>query len=185
MPNGLSIRRRGELVSGRTRIKRFLVTTAATLVVLVVTAIGALVIAYDRNLYVPDPGAAPELLIRGGTLFDATGTEPTDNPGLLVRDGTIACLGGACAASASDAAVEIDASSLAILPGLIDLHVHFFAITRDNADMSMPRLVWNIAQSRPDIRRKLLESGVTGIGFDGGAAGHCIVWLAMKWACHS
>lgn len=150
------------------RIKRLLSTTAVALIVLVVAAVGALFIAYDRNLYVPEGGPAPELLIRGGTLFDATGTEPIDNPGLLVRDGTIACLGAACASSASDAAVEIDASGLAILPGLIDLHVHFFAITRDNADMNMPRLVWNIARSRPDVRRKLLESGVTSVRDAGG-----------------
>jgi imidazolonepropionase-like amidohydrolase len=105
-------------------------------------------------------------MIRGGMLFDGTSTTPVPNPGIVIRDGKISCVGAGC--EGGEDAVEIDATGLAVVPGLIDLHVHFLAITADNADLSLPRLIWNIARVRPDVRRKLLEAGVTSIRDVGG-----------------
>ena len=60
---------------------------------------------------------AYDLAIRGGTVVTAADTTRCD---IAVKDGRIAAL----AASIDDAAETIDASSLLVLPGGIDSHVH-------------------------------------------------------------
>jgi imidazolonepropionase-like amidohydrolase len=119
-------------------------------------AAGILTIAYRSTLY-PGQGAPPgDIVIRGGMLFDGTGTTPVDNPGIVVRNGTIACVGSAC--DIPDTATQVDADGLAILPGLIDLHGHFFG-RRD--DPGVAKLIWDAIRLRPDYRRQLIESGIT------------------------
>jgi allantoinase len=60
----------------------------------------------------------PDLIIRGGTLVDAGGRRDAD---LVIDDGRIVDV----AAYPGGAAEEIDARGLHILPGLIDVHLHF------------------------------------------------------------
>ena len=148
------------------RLFKVLLLTLGALVVLCVVGGVVLYFQYGRDLYVPPDGPAPEIVIRGGTLFDGTGRAPVPNPGVAIREGKIACVGTACEVGAD--AIEVDASGLAVVPALIDLHVHFMAITADNADLSLLRLIWNIARSRPDVRRKLLDAGVTSVRDLGG-----------------
>jgi imidazolonepropionase-like amidohydrolase len=121
-------------------------------------ALVALYVAYDVTLYKPEPGARHEIVIRGGTLFDATGTEPRANPGIVLRDGVIACVGAQCAASSD--ALELDARGLAILPGFIDLHWHLFG---RREDVPIVDLIWDTARMMPGKRRESLEAGVTSI----------------------
>lgn len=128
------------------------------LVALLVLALGVLFAAYRATLYVPEPGTPQEIAIRGGTLFDATGTEPRPNSLVVLRDGVIACIGAECAAS--EDALEIDATDLAILPGFIDLHRHFFG---SREQRSLLAQIWDSARMMPAKRRALLEQGITSI----------------------
>ncbi len=155
-----------ELESPMKRFFKGLLFALGTLVV--VCLIGAVVLyfQYGKDLYVPSDDPAYEIVVRGGTLFDGTSNAPVPNPGIFILDGRISCIGADCEAGAG--AVEIDATGLAIVPGLIDLHVHFMAMTADNADLSIPRLIWNTVRLRPDVRRKLLEAGVTSVRDVGG-----------------
>jgi imidazolonepropionase-like amidohydrolase len=121
-------------------------------------AIVALFVAYDATLYKPESGVRREVVIRGGTLFDATSTEPRANPGIVLRDGVIACVGAQCAASGD--ALELDARGLAILPGFIDLHWHLFG---RREDVPIVGLIWDTARMMPGKRREALEAGVTSI----------------------
>ncbi|MDQ1375775.1 MAG: dihydroorotase, partial [Actinomycetota bacterium] len=57
-----------------------------------------------------------EVLIRGGTVIDATGRRSAD---VLVRDGLVAAVGDGL-----DAKQVIDASGCVVAPGLVDLHAH-------------------------------------------------------------
>src|SRR6266487_4702058 len=59
-----------------------------------------------------------DLLVRGGTLVSSNGQVRAD---LGVRDGRIAAVGF----DLGPAAEEVDASGRHLLPGLIDVHVHF------------------------------------------------------------
>jgi enamidase len=128
------------------------IVAAATL------AIAALYVAYDATLFKPQQEARRAIVIRGGTLFDATSTQARPNPGLVLRDGVIACIGAECA-SPGDALV-IDATGLAVLPGFIDLHRHFFAYRET---VGIVATIWDIARMMPGKRRELLEAGVTSI----------------------
>lgn len=138
-------------------MKKLSYAVGAVLTVLAL-AIVALYVAYDATLYKPEPRARRAILIRGGTLFDATSAEPRANPGLVLRDGVIACLGAECVASAD--ALEIDATGLAILPGFIDLHWHLFG---RREDVPIVELIWDTARMMPGKRREALEAGVTSI----------------------
>jgi imidazolonepropionase-like amidohydrolase len=139
-------------------LKKKVAYALGLIVVLFVAAIGALWVAYDLTLYEPETGSRREIVIRGGTLFDSTGPDPRANPGLVLRDGVVACIGADCPSSAT--ALEIDASGLAILPGFIDLHRHFFG---SREDVGIVATIWSSARMMPAKRRELLEAGVTSI----------------------
>lgn len=118
----------------------------------------ALYVAYDATLYAPERSARRDIVIRGGTLFDAASSEARPNPGLVVRDGVIACIGVQCTPPPD--ALEIDAAGLAILPGFIDLHRHFFG-ARENTNVLAA--IWESARMMPGKRREMLEAGITSI----------------------
>jgi N-acyl-D-aspartate/D-glutamate deacylase len=63
-----------------------------------------------------------DLVIRNATLYDGTGT-PGVVGSLAVQDGRIAAIGEGLGAALS----EVDASGLALMPGIIDGHTHYDA----------------------------------------------------------
>jgi len=106
--------------------------------------------------------APVDMVIQGGQLLDMVSDNPSPVPikGLVIIDGTINKIIPADSSEPLPAAIKtIDASSLYILPGLIDSHVHFHPWTHDAS-------VW---------RRGNLHYGVTTIVDTGpsGAADHC------------
>jgi enamidase len=139
-------------------ILRKLTYTLGAILGVLALAIAALYVGYVTTLFEPEQGARREIVIRGGTLFDATSTEPRASSTIVLRDGIIACLGADCIASAD--ALEIDATGLAILPGFIDLHRHFFG---SREDAGVVATIWDSARMMPAKRRALFEEGVTSI----------------------
>ncbi|HEX9969818.1 MAG TPA: dihydroorotase [Acidimicrobiales bacterium] len=67
-----------------------------------------------------------ELLIRGGTVVDATGSRQAD---VLVRDGVVAAVG-----EGLSAAHTLDAGGCVVAPGLVDLHTHLREPGREEAE---------------------------------------------------
>jgi imidazolonepropionase-like amidohydrolase len=139
-------------------IAKKLVYALGTVLGALTLAAVALYVAYDATLFKPEEAARTEILIRGGTLFDATSTEPRPSSNIVLRDGVIACIGAECVAAAD--ALEIDATGLAILPGFIDLHWHFFGYREETGIVAM---IWDRARMMPGKRRETLEAGVTSI----------------------
>lgn len=74
---------------------------------------------------VADDAQAADLLIRDALLIDGTGTAPRPHSAILVRDGRIAAIGPDL--SAPDVPV-LEAAGAAVLPGLIDAHVHLVVV---------------------------------------------------------
>jgi imidazolonepropionase-like amidohydrolase len=140
---------------------KYLLIAAGSVTALLIVGAATLYALYRKDLYVPDDASRTSIVIRGGTLFDATRETPIANQLIVIRNGTIACIGEFCTPDAD--AVEIDATGLAITPGLIDLHVHFLAITADNAELGTLEMVWDTIRLRPRVRRTLLEQGITSI----------------------
>lgn len=99
------------------------------------------------------------IVIRGGTLFDGTGSSLIRNTQIVVVGGEIQCIG--CPAPAD--AIVIDATNKAILPGLIDMHVHYYAPSQENAGASKLSLLLNYLKYRPDVRQNLHRAGITTI----------------------
>ena len=77
-----------------------------------------------------------DLLIRGATVFDGSGS-PGRAADVTVKDGRIVDVG----ATNTDARSVVDASGLALMPGIIDVHTHYVAqITWDPTLSPSPAL---------------------------------------------
>lgn len=68
---------------------------------------------------------AQTVLVRGGTVFDGSGTRPGVRADVLVRGGTVAQLG--VDLPVPEGATVIDATGKWVTPGFIDLHTHYDA----------------------------------------------------------
>jgi N-acyl-D-aspartate/D-glutamate deacylase len=63
-----------------------------------------------------------DLVIRGATVVDGLGHDPI-RADVAAKDGRIAAIGEV----GNDASEIVDASGLALMPGIIDLHTHYDA----------------------------------------------------------
>ena len=115
------------------------------------------IIAYKHNLYVWQQ-PQQSMWIHKGTLFDATGLQAVKNPGILVVDGKISCLGDC---KVPQDALQIDATGKAIVPGLIELHGHFFGGKAEPGRPSVPAMIWDSIRFNPSVREKLIDAGIT------------------------
>lgn len=92
-------------------LKRLALRTALGLAAALLAGVTVLVAAYRWTIYAGDDTPPADIVIRGGTLFAATGRVPVENPGIVLRDGRIACIGRQC--ETPEGAIELDASGLA------------------------------------------------------------------------
>ena len=67
------------------------------------------------------------LVISGATLLDGTGRDALADSVIVIRDGKVAAVTAAGAAGVPGDARHIDARGKWIIPGLIDMHVHYHA----------------------------------------------------------
>jgi imidazolonepropionase-like amidohydrolase len=95
------------------------------------------------------------LTLRDATIFDGTGAPPRRGD-LFVVDGRVAD------EPAADAR-ELTLGGAAVIPGLIDLHVHVGAITADDLGVDETALAAEYRAHRPRVRAALLAAGVTTI----------------------
>ena len=72
----------------------------------------------------PD-GEAGGLALVGGQLIDATGAPPVADSVVVVRDGRIVSAGSRDATPVPDGAETLDVTGKTIIPGLVNLHVHY------------------------------------------------------------
>ena len=109
-------------------------------------------------------------IIRAGTLIDGTGAPPVRNAIVQIDNGRIDAVTTAGPGTGWPAGVEvIDASSLTVLPGLIDCHDHlafhgYELVKRWGLDE--PRSTWHLRTA--GVARQILESGYTAIRDAGG-----------------
>jgi len=69
--------------------------------------------------------AAPPIAITGGTLIDGNGGQPVANATVLVRDDRIVAVGPVGSVEIPADAKRYDATGKYVLPGFMDMHMHF------------------------------------------------------------
>jgi imidazolonepropionase-like amidohydrolase len=116
-----------------------------------------------QDKFIPADNGA-EVLLEGGTLIDGIGDHPRPGSSVLILDDIVQAVGPApaVAAQASSRARRVDCSGLFILPGLIDLHVHYLgqpnARVHDAKIAPVPGL--RVLRAARDLYRTL-EGGFT------------------------
>ena len=125
---------------------------------LIIFIIATFMIAYQNNLYVWE-NQQQNMWITNGQLFDGTNEQAINNPGILVENGKISCLGSTCEIPQN--AIKIDATGKSIIPGLIDLHGHFFSGKAEGSEQSVPAMIWDQFRFLPSVRRELIAAGIT------------------------
>ena len=141
-------------------------------------SVASLYYAYFNGIYTPGEASDRALAIRGGTLYDGTDARPREGITVVIEKGEITCAKRGCGVPVG--ATIIDATGRAVLPGLTDLHMHFGAPTGDDLTQSLPVMLWGYLRHRPEVRRSLLESGVTtirSVGDDAGTLPNTQAWL--------
>lgn len=106
-------------------------------------ALGLVLIVLTAATASSAPNAETPTIIRNATIFDATGADPFVGD-VEIRDGRISAIGNRLPARRGSKV--IDASGLSLLPGLIDVHVHWTGMG---------------GVSRAETATLLLKSGVT------------------------
>jgi imidazolonepropionase-like amidohydrolase len=96
------------------------------------------------------------ILIRGGTLVDGTGGSPRERTAILVEDGRIAGIHGEDFAPGRTCRT-IDATGMTVLPGLIDMHLHFRCGPSDRLRLGAGDVPSHIDMSVPMITLKAME----------------------------
>lgn len=115
-------------------------------------------IAYQKDLYVWQ-NPQQNMWITNGQLFDGTSEQAMKNPGILVENGKISCLGSTC--KRPQDVIHIDATGKGIVPGLIDLHGHILSAKAEGIQQSMPAMIWDQLRFLPSVRRELIAAGIT------------------------
>jgi imidazolonepropionase-like amidohydrolase len=127
-----------------------------TLLIIFITAI--FMISYQKNLYVWQ-NPQQNMWITNGQLFDGTSEQAIKNPGILVENGKISCLGSTC--KRPQDVIHIDATGKGIVPGLIDLHGHILSAKAEGIQQSIPAMIWDQLRFLPSVRRELIAAGIT------------------------
>ena len=82
---------------------------------------------FRPTLLAQSQAAAPTLVIEGGTLIDGTGQAPVEGVAILIEGERIRQIARQGGLKAPAGAQVIQARGKFIIPGLIDLHVHYNA----------------------------------------------------------
>jgi len=109
------------------------------------------------TIYTPPPTISRPILIRAAKVFDGTGADPVAGALVVVEGETIQCVGVDCRVPLNAVTVEVPGGTM--LPGLVDLHVHFYLAK--GPSMGWSDGLWVL--QRPALRRAFLEAGVTTI----------------------
>jgi N-acyl-D-aspartate/D-glutamate deacylase len=99
----------------------------------ITTVRAAAVVALTATTLIALPSSAPTrastgagaLVVSGGTLVDGTGREPLPDATIVVHDGRVAEVTAGRVATHRAGTEGIDARGKWIVPGLIDMHVHY------------------------------------------------------------
>lgn len=103
---------------------------------------------------------APTYYIRGGGLVDGKGGVITSPVQIMVGDGKIKGIGPADAAPLAEAPT-VDLGDAMLMPGMIDAHMHFFAVPSNRLQRLIPETETYRAFRAAGEAREMLLAGIT------------------------
>ncbi|MFQ5983315.1 MAG: amidohydrolase family protein, partial [Woeseiaceae bacterium] len=104
------------------------------------------------------------LAIVGGRLIDGYGGTPVHDSVILVSGNRISAVGTQADTEIPDGARVIDADGRTVMPGLIDLHVHFDIIGHSDYDHWFPAYEGRMRSDiLPTAAKIMLDAGVTSV----------------------
>ncbi|PWN07402.1 amidohydrolase family protein [Rhodohalobacter mucosus] len=137
------------------------------------------VISFSGCIQFNESSTSQTVAITGATLFDGNGGEPVTQSVVVVSGGVIDCIGAEGDCYIPTGAEVVDASGQFIMPGMIDVHMHFFQTgffdsRPDGMDLNDTYPFPEVAayqQKNPErYYESYLCSGVTGVYDVGGAS---------------
>ena len=115
--------------------------------------------------------------ITGGTVIDGLGGAPIENGVVLMEGDRILAVGSSDAVSVPNGATLIDASGKTVMPGLVDVHVHFDILGHANYAHWFGEYEDRMRSDiMPSAAQAMLRAGVTSVR-DLGADVDNIFWL--------
>jgi len=129
-------------------------------------------IGYSQSAY-----AADIIAIKGGRVIDGTGAAPIVDGVVLIEGDRIAAVGAESDITIPKMATIIDANGMTVMPGLIDVHVHFDIVGHSDYDHWFATYEDRIRTDVfPAAASAMLSAGVTSVR-DLGSDVENIFWL--------
>ncbi|MEZ4826572.1 MAG: amidohydrolase family protein [Bacteroidia bacterium] len=134
-------------------------TRIALILVIVLTSISTATfyLLLRANLYTPQKASDSGYFFKSIAVFDGESDKGVVN--VRIKNGAIDCMGKDCQPESDDQI--IDGAGKSLIPGLADLHIHFYAPSTENSDLSTFRQLFDYIRQRPLVRQNLHNAGVT------------------------
>ena len=111
----------------------------------------------------PLTAAAEELALVGGRLLDGYGGSPLEDSVVLISDNKITAVGQVGTLAVPDNAKVVNTNGMTVMPGLINLHVHFDILGHNDYPHWFSTYQDRLPELMPIAARIMLESGVTSV----------------------
>ena len=125
---------------------------------------------YNSGLYEGKELSEKYLFIKNGRIFKGL-SDSILNGNILVKNGEILCVGDC---EMPEDAEVLDAKGKAIIPGLTDMMVQFYAPSGEDRKLSGVEQLLSFTQQRPEVRKNFHLAGLTNIRSVGDALGNII-----------
>lgn len=123
-------------------------------------SIAAWYLLFATNLYEPPENVEEAILFENAWIWDGE-ADSVMLGDILVEGSEITCVGRECVPRSGT--LKVDATGKTLMPGLIDLHVHYYAPSLENKGMNAVQQLPDYIKQRPEVRKNLVRHGVTSI----------------------
>ncbi|MEL6589683.1 MAG: amidohydrolase family protein [Bacteroidota bacterium] len=147
------------------------------IVVLTSFSVAAWYILFSTGLYEPPSKVEKAIFFENAWIWDGS-ADSIQLGNVMVEDGTITCVGGDCVPPKG--IKKMDAKGKSLMPGMIDLHVHYYAPSQENQGMNAFQQFPDYVKQRPSVRRNFVKHGVTSIRCVGDITDN-ILQLKQQW----
>ncbi|MEL7339138.1 MAG: hypothetical protein AAGM67_01535, partial [Bacteroidota bacterium] len=147
------------------------------IVVLTSFSIGGWYILFSTGLYEPPNKAEKALFFEDAWIWDGI-SDSLQLGHVLVENGTISCVGADCVPPKG--IKKMDAKGKSLMPGMIDLHVHYYVASQENQGMNALQQFADYVKQRPGVRRNLVQHGITSIRCVGDITEN-VLQLKQQW----